>query len=107
MIEMPKKVEVKYKIQSEHLTWVDDALVDELISFLEEKLGTTDIVISREKSIILIGTPEEINLSKRLIKVYVKRFLYKFELLDRLRVIAGEKNEYIIHKRRGIQVTHF
>ena len=104
---MPKKVEVKYKIQSEHLTWVDDALVDELITFLEEKLGTNEIVISREKNYILIGTSSELELSKRLIKVYIKRFLYKFELLDRLRVLAGDKNEYIIHKRRGIQVTHF
>ena len=79
----------------------------ELITFLEEKLGTNEIVISREKNYILIGTSSELELSKRLIKVYIKRFLYKFELLDRLRVLAGDKNEYIIHKRRGIQVTHF
>ncbi|MHA1380531.1 MAG: 60S ribosomal protein L22 [Candidatus Helarchaeota archaeon] len=103
---MSKKVEVKYKILSEHLIWVDDALVDELITFLEEKLGT-DVVISRDKNFILIGTSKDYELSKRAIKVYVKRFLYKFELLDRLRVISGDKDSYIIHKRRGIQVTHF
>ncbi|MHA1301905.1 MAG: 60S ribosomal protein L22 [Candidatus Helarchaeota archaeon] len=104
---MSKNVEVKYKIEGEHLTWVDDALLNELVSFLEEKLGSDELVISRDKNFVLIGASKDYELSKRLIKVYIKRFLYKFELLDRLRVIAGEEDTYIIHKRRGIQVTHF
>ncbi len=104
-MKMSKDIEVKYKILSEHLTWVDDVLVDELISFLEEKIP--NVVISREKNFILIGISKDEELSKRKLKVYIKRFLHKFELLDRLRVIASDANSYIIHKRRGIEVTRF
>ncbi|NVM00843.1 MAG: 60S ribosomal protein L22 [Candidatus Helarchaeota archaeon] len=103
---MSGEVEVKYKILSEHLIWVDETLIDELISFLEEKLGS-DVVISRDRNFILIGLSKDQDLSKRTLKVYIKRFLHKYELLDRLRVISGDKDSYIIHKRRGIEVTRF
>jgi hypothetical protein len=103
---MSGEIEVKYKILSEHLIWVDETLIDELISFLEEKLGS-NVVISRDKSFILIGISKDYDLSKRTLKVYIKRFLHKYELLDRLRVISGDEDSYIIHKRRGIEVTRF
>ncbi len=103
---MSNEIEVKYKILSEHLIWVDETLIDELISFLEEKLGS-NVVISRDKNFVLIGLSKDHDLSKRTLKVYIKRFLHKYELLDRLRVISGDEESYIIHKRRGIEVTRF
>ena len=103
---MSDEVEVKYKILSEHLIWVEENLINELISFLEEKLGS-NVIISRDKNFILIGLSKTQELSKRTLKVYIKRFLHKYELLDRLRVISGDEDSYIIHKRRGIEVTRF
>ena len=103
---MSDEIEFKYKILSEHLHWVDEGLIDELIGFLEEKFGN-EVVITKDEKFILIGLSKDKELSKRLLKVYIKRFLHKFELLDRLRVISGDKDSYIIHKRRGIEVTHF
>lgn len=103
---MSEQVEVKYKIGCEQLLWINDALIDELISFLEEKLGN-NVVITRENKFILLGISKDQELSKRSIKVYIKRFLHKFELLDRLRVITGPGDSYIIHKRKGIEVTRF
>lgn len=103
---MSDEIEVKYKILSEHLIWVEENLINELISFLEEKLGSS-VIISRDKNFILIGLSKSQELSKRTLKVYIKRFLHKYELLDRLRVISGDEDSYIIHKRRGIEVTRF
>ncbi|MFX1449876.1 MAG: 60S ribosomal protein L22 [Promethearchaeota archaeon] len=103
---MSDEVEVKYKILSEHLIWVEENLINELISFLEEKLGS-NVIVSRDKNFILIGLSKSQELSKRTLKVYIKRFLHKYELLDRLRVISGDEDSYIIHKRRGIEVTRF
>ena len=99
---MSKKIEVKYKILAEHLLWVEESLLDELVNFLEEKLR---IVVSHDNKYVLIGLTKGQEFSKRTLKVYIKRFLHKFELLDRLRVISGGKDSYIIHKRRGIAVT--
>jgi len=106
IIEFLYQIKKNPEILSEHLIWVEENLINELISFLEEKLGS-NVIISRDKNFILIGLSKTQELSKRTLKVYIKRFLHKYELLDRLRVISGDEDSYIIHKRRGIEVTRF
>ncbi|MHA1785997.1 MAG: 60S ribosomal protein L22 [Candidatus Helarchaeota archaeon] len=95
-----------YEIGCEHLSWVDDKLVDDLLSFLEDKVGEK-AVITKNKKTILVGLSEKKDYNKRNVKTYLKKFLHKNDLKDKLRVISTNKNSYAINKLPGIEITRF
>jgi len=98
-----ENIEVDYVIDATHLSWVDEKLVDDLYKFIEDKTGA---IVAKDGKKILIGFPSDEKLNKRTIKTYVKRFLYKYELLDRLRVISTGPEEYMIHKLKDVEVKN-
>ncbi|MHA1230166.1 MAG: 60S ribosomal protein L22 [Candidatus Helarchaeota archaeon] len=100
------EISVDYVIDATHLTWVDDKLINELMSFLEDKLSPYEAVLEIDGKKVLIGFAGEEKLNKRFVKTYIKRFLHKYELLDRLRVISSGKDEYTIHKLKHVSVKN-
>ncbi|MBD3228050.1 MAG: hypothetical protein GF329_07660 [Candidatus Lokiarchaeota archaeon] len=96
------EITVDYIIDATHLTWVEENLINELLDFIGDKTGA---IVEIDGNKILIGFEEE-KLSKRNIRTYIKRFLYKYELLDRLRVISSGPDEYTIHKRKYVDVRN-
>ena len=97
------EISVDYVITAEQLTWVEENLLNELVTFLEDKTGA---IVEADGKKVLIGFQSEEKLNKRVIKTYIKRFLHKYELLDRLRVVSAGANEYLIHKRKNVDVTN-
>jgi len=95
-----------YEVICEHLSWVDDKLLDDLSSFIETKMSD-EAVITKDGKKILIGFSEERTKNKRQVKTFLKKFLYKNDLKDKLRVISTSKNQYTIHKLQGMDVTRF
>lgn len=95
-----------YEVICEHLSWVDDKLVDDLSSFIENKM-MEDAVITKDGKKILVGFSEKPKKNKRNIKTLLKKFLHKNDLKDKLRIISTSKNQYTIHKLPGIDVTRF
>ena len=105
---MPKSEEYSliYEIVCEHLSWVDDKLIEDLSSFLEDRVGN-DAVITKDGKKILIGFSKEPQYNKRNLKTYLKKFLHKNDLKDRLRVISTGKNQYSVNKLPDIEITRF
>jgi len=95
-----------YVCDATHLTWVEDNLINELMSYLEDKLSDYGAVLEIDGKKVLIGFPASGKISKRSIKTYIKKFLYKYELNDRLRVISTGDDEYTIHKFKHIDVRN-
>ena len=95
-----------YEVICEHLSWVDNKLLDDLSSFIENKMGD-DAVITKDGKKILIGFSEGPTKNKRNIKTFLKKFLHKNDLKDKLRIISTSKNQYTIHKLPGMDVTRF
>jgi hypothetical protein len=91
-------ISISYVVDADHLTWVEDRLVDELSTFIEEKLPSGSIVDRSGKN-VLIGFTET-KLNKRTLKVYLKKFLHKFDIKEKFRVIATADEEFKIQKRK-------
>ena len=91
-------ISVSYIIDADHLTWVEDRLVDELSTFIEEKLPSGSIVDRSGKNVLIGFTESKIN--KRRLKVYIKKFLYKFDIKEKFRVVATTGEEFKIQKRK-------
>ncbi|MHA1650757.1 MAG: 60S ribosomal protein L22 [Candidatus Helarchaeota archaeon] len=96
--ESDSEISVSYIIDADHLTWVEERLVDELSTFIEEKLPPGAVVDKSGKNVLIGFTEGQIN--KRTLKVYLKKFLHKFELKEKFRVIATSNEEFKIQKRR-------
>jgi len=95
-----KEISVSYVIDADHLTWMEDRLVDELNTFMEARLPTGAIVDRSGKNILIGFTTNEIN--KLQDKTYLKKFLHKFELEEKFHIIATTDEEFKIQKRKGI-----
>ena len=93
-----KDLSVAYVIDADHLTWVEDRLVDELGTYIEEKLPS-GTVIDRSGKNVLIGFTES-RINKRKLKLFLKKFLHKFELKEKFRVVSMSDEEYKIQKRK-------
>ncbi|NHI93245.1 MAG: hypothetical protein EAX96_12165 [Candidatus Lokiarchaeota archaeon] len=99
-----KDFKLIYEIVCEHLSWVDDKLLDDLSSFLEDKIGN-EAVITKDGKKVLVGFSKDPNYNKRNIKIYLKKFLHKNDLKDRLRAISTGKNQYTINKLPDIEIS--
>ncbi|MEM1565995.1 MAG: 60S ribosomal protein L22 [Candidatus Bathyarchaeia archaeon] len=73
--------------------------VKELVNFLREKTGTkvettaNEIILNAEGSII----------SKKHLRVFLRKYLHKAELKEYFRVISGKENTLIIKKKKGLE----
>ncbi len=108
MIKLPKKEDFSliYEVICEHLSWVDDKLIDDLSAFIENKMSD-NAVITKDGKKILIGFSKEQTHNKRNVKTFLKKFLHKNDLKGKLRIISSSKNQYTIHKLPGIDITRF
>ncbi len=70
--------------------------IKELAEFLEEK--TKAEVETATNEITLKG--EEKNISKKYLRVLLRKFLHRIELRDYFRVIGGGENIFIVKERR-------
>ena len=71
-------------------------IIKELVEFLEEK--TKAEVETATNEITLKG--EEKNISKKYLRVLLRKFLHRIELRDYFRVIGGGENIFIVKERR-------
>ncbi len=96
--ESDSEISVSYVVDADHLTWVEDNLVNELSTFIEEKLPSGTIVDKSGKNVLIGFTLNKIN--KRQLKVFIKKFLHKFDLKEKFRVISISEEEFKIQKRK-------
>ena len=87
---------VEMKIDVSELKGDESKLIDKLADFLKEKTGGE--VATEAKTVTLKGEGEA--LSKKYVRVTLKKFLHKHELSDTLRVISNEENTLKIKKRK-------
>ncbi|MHA1265679.1 MAG: 60S ribosomal protein L22 [Candidatus Helarchaeota archaeon] len=98
------ELSVSYVIDADHLTWIEDRLIEELSTFIEEKLPEGTIV-DRSGKTVLIGFSEpkvKALINKRKLKLFLKKFLHKFELKEKFRIISTAVEEFKIQKRKGL-----
>lgn len=100
--EKGKEISVSYVIDADHLTWMEDRLVDELNTFITTHLPAGAVVDRSGKNILIGFTASELN--KRQVKTYLKKFIHKFELEEKFHIIAITGDEFKIQKRKGINL---
>jgi len=87
---------VEMKVNAEDLKGDEAKLVEKLSDFLKEKTGGE--VSSDGKVVTVKGQGEA--LSKKYIRVTVKKFLHKHELTETFRVIGNEETTLTIKERK-------
>ncbi|MGA2385849.1 MAG: 60S ribosomal protein L22 [Candidatus Bathyarchaeia archaeon] len=87
---------VEMKVDASDLKHEEKDLVSKLSDFLKEKTGGE--VSTAEQVVTVKGEGEA--LSKKYVKITVKKFLHKHDLTERFRVI-GEKENQLKIKNRG------
>jgi len=81
-------------VDVEKLTLEHENLLDELVEFLKSKLSEFDI--EREGNNIIIRSENEV--SKRKIRLFLKKFLHKNELDKDFKTVSGGSNILTILK---------
>ncbi|MHA1593794.1 MAG: 60S ribosomal protein L22 [Candidatus Baldrarchaeia archaeon] len=71
-------------------------LVSRLAEFMKEKLKGYDVKVDGT-TVIVSG---EGGVTKRKVRLYIKKFLHKNELKDTFKVIAGNAETFVIHKMK-------
>jgi len=93
-------------INVKDLSFKSDHFVEELIRYLAEALPQINIV--RNVNELEIKAP--INLSKRVIRLRIKKYLYKKNLEGDFRPISyidPDKDGYIVKEKRIIEFTYY
>ncbi|MCL6578607.1 MAG: 60S ribosomal protein L22 [Candidatus Bathyarchaeota archaeon] len=84
------------KIDISELKREGSDIIKELAEYLKEK--TTAEVATGADSITVKG--EKQSVSKKYLRVFLKKFLHKKELKDYYRVIGGEENSLIVKEKK-------
>jgi hypothetical protein len=87
---------VEMKIDASELKGGETKLIEKLVDFLKEKTGGE--VATEGKIVTVTGEGEA--LSKKYVRVTLKKFLHKHELIDLFRVIGEEENTLKIKERK-------
>jgi len=87
---------VEIKINISEFKSEGDEVIKELTEFLKEK--TKAEIDTATDSITVKG--EEKTVSKKYLRVVLRKFLHKIELKDYFRVIGGEENALIVKKKK-------
>ncbi len=103
----PEEIELrKIYLKVNDLSYKDDSLVVDLVRFLQEKLAS--IQIERNGNELEISAP--LSMSKKIIKLRVRKFLYKNNLKENFRPISyknDEKDGYEIHEKKQVEFTYY
>ena len=87
---------VEMKVDASELKGDEAKLMDKLVEFLKEKTGGE--ATSDGKVVTVKGEGEA--LSKKYVRITLKKFLHKHELEETFRVIGGEENTLKIKERK-------
>jgi hypothetical protein len=87
---------VEMKVNASELKGEESKLFEKLSDYLKEKTGGE--VTNEGKTVAIKG--EGAALSKKYIRVTVKKFLHKHELTETFKVIADEENTLKIKERK-------
>jgi hypothetical protein len=93
-------------INTKDLSFKSDQLVDDLTRFLVESLPK--LKVTREGNEIGIEMP--VKLSKRAIRLRIKKFLYKKGIDNDFRPISlktADKDGYIIKEKKILELTYY
>lgn len=87
---------VEMKIDASELKGDETKLIEKLADFLKEKTGGE--VATESKTVTVKGEGEA--LSKKYVRVTLKKFLHKHELSESFRVISKEEDTLKIKERK-------
>ncbi|MGD0072650.1 MAG: 60S ribosomal protein L22 [Candidatus Bathyarchaeia archaeon] len=87
---------VEMKVDASELKGDETKLIEKLADFLKEKTGGE--VATEAKTVTVKGEGEA--LSKKYVRVTLKKFLHKHELSESFRVISNEENTLKIKERK-------
>ncbi len=87
---------VEMKVDASELKGDETKLIEKLADFLKEKTGGE--VVTEAKTVTVKGEGEA--LSKKYVRVTLKKFLHKHELSESFRVISNEENTLKIKERK-------
>ena len=87
---------VEMKVNASELKGDESKLFEKLSDFLKEKTGGD--VTNDGKTVTIKG--EGAAITKKYIKVTVKKFIHKHELTEKFKVIADEENTLKIKERK-------
>ena len=87
---------VEMKVDASELKGDESKLIEKLADFLKEKTGGE--VATESKTVTVKGEGEA--LSKKYVRITVKKFLHKHELTETFRVISGEENSLKVKERK-------
>ncbi len=90
---------VEMKVNASELKGDEDKLIEKLTDFLKEKTGGE--VATDSKIVTVKGEGEA--LSKKYIRVTLKKFLHKHELTELFRVISDDEENTLKIKERKMQ----
>ncbi len=87
---------VEMKVDTSELKGDEAKLIEKLADFLKEKTGGE--VVTGDKILTVKGEGE--GLSKKYVRITLKKFLYKYALTESFRVIGNEENTLKIKQRK-------
>ena len=87
---------VEMKVNASELKGDETKLIEKLADFLKEKTGGE--VTTEAKTVTVKGEGEA--LSKKYVRVTLKKFLHKHELSESFRVISNEEHTLKIKERK-------
>jgi hypothetical protein len=94
------------RINVKDLSFKRDQNIADLVRFLAEALPQTEI--TRNGNILDVVSP--VTLSKRAIRLRIKKFLHKRKLSEEFRPISfknADENGYIIKEKKKIQFSYY
>ena len=93
-----------YVVKSEDLSKKKGQFFKDLVTFLDEKLPRYMSISTEGADIVVSVDSDERKFSKRTLRQLIRKHLHNARLKGELKVIAGESDEYIIKKRKGIEL---
>jgi len=87
---------VEMKVDASELKGDEKKLIEKLADFLKEKTGG-DVTTASE---VVTVKGEGEGLSKKYVRITLKKFLHKYELTESFRVIGNEENTLKIKQRK-------
>jgi len=95
-MKMAETKVVEMKVDASELKGDEKNLIEKLSDFLKEKTGGE---VSSEGGVVTVKGEGEA-LSKKYLRITLKKFLHKHELQEFFRVIGGEENQLKIKMRK-------
>jgi hypothetical protein len=90
---------VEVKVNASNLSGDEAKLFEKLSEYLKDKTGGE--VTNDGKTVTITG--EGAAITKKYVRVTVKKFLHKHELTEQFRVIADEENTLKIKERKNFE----